>query len=69
MTNIQRQLATIEKLSKILDKGYNGSTNMQLTNVRRAHAAAMVKAGYTQAEATASAQECSDVARLAADAV
>lgn len=69
MTNIQRQLATIARMSDILDKGYHGTTNMQLSNVRRSHVASMVKAGYSKAEALASAQECSDVARLVADAV
>lgn len=64
MTNIQRQEATLAKLLAVMQRPYNGATNMTLNTLRRAHVAAMVKVGYTAAEARDSAQECNDVARM-----
>lgn len=64
MTNIQRQEATVSKLLAVMQRPYNGATNMTLNTLRRAHVTAMVKVGYTEVEAKASAQECNDVARM-----
>jgi hypothetical protein len=63
-TLISRQEFTIGRIVTLHEGPVRRGWSVAFSSIKRAHARAMTKAGYTVAEAWASVQDCVDMARL-----
>lgn len=64
MSQIQRQQATIDKMTALCRGNVRKGFSVALSSIKRAHVRQAEKMGYSRVEAVASLRDCIDMARL-----